>query len=280
VPADLSAAALGLLEQDRAAAHAERFADFVALVHRLRRDCPWDREQTHDSTAPLTIEEAHEVAEAIDARNPDALKKELGDLMLHVLFHAHIAEGDGTFTLLDVMEAEITKLVRRHPHVFGETAVSGTGEVLQNWEAIKAEERAEAGEKRASALDGVPAALPALLRAQRVQDKAAGVGFDFPEAGDAWEKVEEELAEFRALDPSDQDRREDELGDVLFAIVNYARLTGLTPENALRRTTGKFQRRFAHVEARLAESDRRPSDASLGEMDALWNEAKTMEQAP
>ena len=278
MPIPLSAAALGLLEEDRRAAHAERFADFVALVHRLRRDCPWDREQTHDSVKHLTIEEAHEVAEAIDGGNPDALKKELGDLMLHVLFHAHIAEGDGTFTLLDVMEAEITKLVRRHPHVFGETAVSGTGEVLQNWEAIKAEERAEAGEARASALDGVPAALPALLRAQRVQDKAAGVGFDFPEAEEAWGKVEEELAEFRALDPADADRREDELGDVLFAVVNYARLTGLTAENALRRTTGKFQRRFAHVEAGLAATDRAPSDATLEEMDALWDEAKRAER--
>ena len=276
---DLSAAALDLREADRAAAHAERFADFVALVHRLRRDCPWDREQTHDSVKHLTIEEAHEVAEAIDEGSPDALKKELGDLMLHVLFHAHIAEGEGTFTLLDVMEAEIEKLVRRHPHVFGSTAVSGTGEVLQNWEAIKAEERAEAGEKRSSALDGVPTALPALLRAQRVQDKAAGVGFDFPEAEQAWGKVEEELAELRRLDPADQDRREDELGDLLFAVVNYARLTGLTAENALRRTTGKFQRRFAHVEAGLADAGQTPATATLDEMDALWDDAKRIERA-
>ena len=166
---------LGLSIADREAAHADVFRDFVAIVRRLRRECPWDREQTHASTSHLTIEEAHELAEAIDHGDPTEIQKELGDVFLHVLFHAHIAETDGTFDLADVMRSEMTKLVRRHPHVFGDEVVGGTGDVLRNWEAIKRAERAEAGQGDVppSALDGVPTALPALLRAERVQEKAA-----------------------------------------------------------------------------------------------------------
>ncbi|NNF56790.1 MAG: nucleoside triphosphate pyrophosphohydrolase [Rhodothermaceae bacterium] len=273
-------AALGLTASDRAAAHADLYADFVAIVRRLRRDCPWDREQTHDSVKQLTIEEAFELVHAIDEGDADAMKKELGDLFLHVLFHAHIAETEGTFTIADVMEAEMAKLVRRHPHVFGETVVSGTGEVLQNWEAIKrAEREAEGHTAKTSTLDGVPEALPALLRAERVQEKAAAVGFDFPEAEGAWAKVDEEISELRRLTTagSDADALEDEFGDVLFALVNYARFVGVVPENALRRTVGKFTRRFQHIEARLAADGRTPDSASLEEMDALWDEAKAEE---
>lgn len=268
---------LHLSDVDRDAAHAERFADFVAIVRRLRRECPWDREQTHDSVKQLTIEEAFEVVQAIDEGDPSELKKELGDLFLHVLFHAHIAETEGTFTLLDVMEAEMQKLVRRHPHVFGALQVSGTGEVLRNWEAIKRAEREAEGRDDAptSALDGVPDALPALLRAERVQEKAAAVGFDFPDAEDAWDKVEEELQEVREADGPD--RLEAEIGDLLFAVVNYARMRGVVPENALRRTVGTFTRRFRHVEASLAQSGRTPEAATLAEMDALWDEAKARE---
>ena len=277
-----SADALGLTPEDRAAAPADHFADFVAVVRRLRRDCPWDREQTHDSVKHLTIEEAFELVDAIDQGDAEATKKELGDLFLHVLFHAHIAETDGTFALADVIEAEIEKLVRRHPHVFGDAAVSGTPEVLRNWEQIKKAERAAERERPSGALDGVPAALPALLRAQRVQEKAAGVGFDFPAPADAWAKVAEEVEELRALaadGAADPDRLEDEFGDVLFALVNAARFAGLTPENALRRTVAKFTRRFGHVEARLAEGGRGPGEATLAEMDALWDEAKGLERA-
>ena len=274
---------LGLTDPDRAAAHAERFADFVAVVRRLRRDCPWDREQTHDSVKHLTIEEAYETVQAIDDGDPDALKKELGDLFLHVLFHAHIAETEGTFTLLDVMEAEMQKLVRRHPHVFGALQVDGTGEVLRNWEAIKrAEREAEAsGEARApGALDGVPGALPALLRAERVQEKAAALGFDFPDTGGAWAKVDEELREVRGAEASgDADRLEAEVGDLLFAVVNVARMRGVASENALRRTVGTFTRRFGHVERALAAEGRTPEAATLAEMDALWDEAKAAERA-
>jgi MazG family protein len=277
----LDTAPLGLTDEDRAAAHADRYADFAAVVRRLRRDCPWDREQTLDSVKHLTIEEAFELVHAIDEGDPEAIKKELGDLFLHVLFHAHIAETEGLFTIADVMEAEIEKLVRRHPHVFGDVAVSGTGEVLRNWEAIKRAEREGAsGGKTHSALGGVPEALPALLRAERVQEKAAAVGFDFPEADGAWAKVEEEVGELKRLSDAgaDRDALEDELGDVLFALVNYARFVGVVPENALRRTVGKFTRRFRHVERRLAEAGRTPEAATLDEMDALWDEAKREER--
>ncbi|CAN5632036.1 nucleoside triphosphate pyrophosphohydrolase [soil metagenome] len=278
---DLSAATLGLTEADRSAAHAERFADFVALVWRLRRDCPWDREQTHDSVKHLTIEEAHELVEAIDNQDPEATKKELGDLLLHVLFHSHIAETEGTFTFLDVIEAEFEKLVRRHPHVFGDVAVTGTGEVLQNWEQIKRAEKDAKG-LRSSTLGGVPDSLPALLRAQRVQEKAAGVGFDFPEASGAWVKVEEELRELSELAQrkAPTDALEDEFGDVLFALVNYGRFLGLTPENALRRTIAKFVRRFRFVEDSLEATGRELKEASLEEMDQLWDEAKAGEKLP
>ena len=277
----LDIAALGLRDSDRAAADPDRYADFAALVARLRRDCPWDREQTHASTAQLTIEEAFELAHAIDTGDPQAIKKELGDLFLHVLFHAHIAATDGTFTVGDVIDAEMAKLVRRHPHVFGDLAVDGTGEVLKNWEAIKRAERAQEGERETSVLDGVPEALPALLQAERVQEKAAAVGFDFPAADDAWAKVDEEIAELKALADSGAapDALEDELGDVLFALVNHARFIGVVPENALRRTVAKFTRRFKHVERRLAEEGRAPDEATLDEMDALWDEAKAAERA-
>lgn len=273
-PFPYAIADLGLSDEDRAAAHATLFEDFVAIVRRLRRECPWDVQQTHDSTKHLTIEEAYELVDAIDAGDPADIQKELGDLFLHVLFHAHIAETDGTFDLSDVMRSEMTKLVRRHPHVFGDEVVSGTGEVLRNWEAIKRAERAEAGATEAppSALDGVPGTLPALLRAERVQEKAAATGFDFPTADDAWEKVREEADEVRAADSPDA--LEDEIGDLLFAVVNYARLRGVVPETALRRTVDKFSRRFRAVEAHLGD---RMAEAGLEEMDAAWDRAKGRE---
>lgn len=276
----MDTASLGLTPDDRAAAVPDLYADFVAVVRRLRRDCPWDREQTHASVRHLLIEEAYEAVDAIDTEDWDELKGELGDLLLHVVFHAEIAETTtGAFTLEDVIRFEMEKLVRRHPHVFGDTEVSGTGEVLRNWEQIKQAERAGREEERRSVLDGVPRRLPALLRAQRVQEKAAGVGFDFPEAAGAWEKVEEEVRELSDLVErgASAEEREDEFGDVLFALVNYARFTGVNPENALRRTLDKFQRRFEHVEARIAAQGRSFADADLDEMDGYWDEAKRQE---
>ena len=253
----------------------EAYADFVAIVKQLRRDCPWDREQTHDSVKHLLIEEAYETVEAIDAQDWDELKRELGDLLLHVIFHSVIAEKDGRFTLGDVIEAETEKLVRRHPHVFGEVTVDGVDEVLTNWEQIKMTEG-----KKTSVLEGVPGRLPALLRAYRVQEKAAGVGFDFPERDGAWEKVEEEIREYRSLVEAgaSADEKEEEFGDMLFALVNYARFTGVNPENALRRTNEKFGRRFRYIERRLAERSQSMTDVDLAEMDRYWDEAKRRER--
>lgn len=252
----------------------DAYADFVGIVRHLRRDCPWDRVQTHDSVKHLLIEEAYETVEAIDEENWPELRKELGDLLLHVVFHAVIAEQDGRFTMKQVIESETEKLVRRHPHVFGDVAVEGVGEVLENWEQIKLKEKG-----RASTLDGVPVQLPALLRAYRMQEKAAGVGFDFPATDGAWSKVDEELLEFRTLIEGDAapEEKEEELGDLLFALVNYARLSDLNPENALRRTNDKFVRRFRHIEDRLRDQGRGVADAELEEMDRYWDEAKDRE---
>ncbi len=257
--------------QERLAA----YADFVAIVRQLRRDCPWDREQTHASVKHLLIEEAYETVEAIDRADWDDLKRELGDLLLHVVFHSVIAEQDGRFSLQDVVEAETEKLVRRHPHVFGDVQVAGVEEVLSNWEQIKMQEG-----RKTSALEGVPAQLPALLRAYRVQEKAAGVGFDFPEQEGAWNKVVEEIEEFRerAASGASADQKEEEFGDLLFALVNYARFIGVNPENALRRTNDKFGRRFQHIERRLAEQGQTLAEANLAEMDRYWDEAKRQEE--
>lgn len=252
----------------------EAYADFSAVVRQLRRDCPWDREQTHESVKHLLIEEAYETVSAIDAGDPEELHEELGDLLLHVLFHSVIAEGAGRFSITDVIRTETEKLVRRHPHVFGDVDAESVDQVLRNWEQIKMRE----GEK-SSALEGVPRHLPALLRAYRVQEKAAGVGFDFPEREGAWEKVVEEIGEFHEMVQSGAppDEREREFGDLLFALVNYARFNDINPENALSRTNDTFARRFRHIERRLAESGRTPAESDLEEMDAIWDEAKSRE---
>lgn len=251
----------------------DAFVDFYAIVGQLRRDCPWDREQTHESVRHLLIEEAYEAVEAIDEKNWDELKKELGDVLLHVLFHSDIGQYNGRFSLLDVIERETEKLVRRHPHVFSEVEVAGVEEVLTNWEQIKKRE----GKK--STLEGVPRHLPALLRAYRMQEKAASVGFDFPTREETWQKVEEELLEFKDLMASDApaEEKEKELGDLLFALVNYARCDRLQPENALRATNAKFERRFQHIEKRLQEQNRTWQDVDLEEMDRYWDEAKELE---
>lgn len=258
-------------EAERAA-----YAAFSAIVRQLRRDCPWDREQTHESVKHLLIEEAYEAVAAIDEADREGLCEELGDLLLHVAFHGVIAEEDGHFSLTDIIRQETDKLVRRHPHVFEDAQADNADEVVRNWEQIKLAEG-----KKKSALEGVPRRLPALLRAHRIQQKAAGVGFDFPERSDAWEKVCEEVREFaEALAPDGSlEAREREFGDVLFALVNYARMSGLNAENALSRTNDAFARRFRHIEQRLAAQGRTPAEATLAEMDAFWEEAKAQEQA-
>ncbi len=249
----------------------EAWNDFVAIVRQLRRDCPWDREQTHDSIKHLLIEEAYETLEAIDDEDWTGLRKELGDLLLHVVFHAVIAAETGTFTVKDVIESETEKLVRRHPHVFGDAHVGSVDDVLTNWESIKIRE----GEKK-SVMEGVPRQLPTLLRAFRMQEKAAGVGFDFPTLDDSWDKVTEELAEFKEVIAANGPmvRKEEELGDLLFSIVNHVRQAGINPENALSRTNDKFLRRFQGVEQRLGTQGISIVDATLEQMDAHWDAIK------
>ena len=255
----------------------EAYADFVAIVKQLRRDCPWDREQTHESVKHLLIEEAYEVVEAIDRNDWDELAEELGDVFLHVLFHSVIAEEGGRFDLEDVIEAETDKLVRRHPHVFGDDAADDPDEVAASWEEIKQQEKDK--DESTSVLDGVPDQLPALLQAYRMQEKAAGVGFEFPDREQAWAKVEEELAEFRETveKEAEADDREEEFGDLLFALTNYARQAGINPENVLRETNDKFTRRFQHVEERLDEKGSSIEEADLAAADRLWDEAKGRE---
>jgi len=254
----------------------EAYADFLAIVKQLRRDCPWDRAQTHESVKHLLIEEAYEVVEAIDERDWDELAEELGDVFLHVLFHSVIGEEEGHFSIADVIEAETDKLVRRHPHVFGDEAGEDPDAMAASWEEIK--QREDDGDESSSVLDGVPTQLPALLRAYRSQEKAAGVGFEFPDPGAAWEQVEEELAEFRAaVERDDEAEREEEFGDLLFALTNYARQVGVNPETALQDTNAKFARRIRHVEDRLRAQDASLEGTDLATAEVLWNEAKEQE---
>lgn len=251
----------------------EDLRDFVGIVRRLRRDCPWDREQTHRSIRHALIEETYEVVEALDAGDHEELKKELGDLLLHVVMHATIAEQGGEFSLRDVVRSISEKLVRRHPHVFGEARARDAAEVKHAWERLKMREG------RTSVLEGVPRTLPALQRAQRVQERAARVGFDWKTRSRVWAKVREEEREFhRTLRERSHRRREEEFGDYLFALVNYARFIDVNPENALRGTVDKFERRFRYIERRLLEEGKDIHRTSLRAMDALWNEAKRKEQ--
>ena len=255
-----------------------KFNEFVDIVKRLRKECPWDREQTNDSIKHATLEEAHEVIEAIDNNDDEELKKELGDLLLHVVFHSVIAEGDGKFTLNEVIESITEKLIRRHPHVFGDVKVTDSENVKKNWEAIKMQEG------RNSVVEGVPENLPALQRAHRLQEKAAKVGFDWEKKEDVWKKVIEEIEEMHEIEKvkgqiSDvksevNQKLESEVGDVFFALVNYARFLGINPENALRKTNKKFIGRFKFVESKIKANGKSVDESSLAEMDKYWNESK------
>jgi len=248
---------------------AKEFTEFVEITKRLRKECPWDKEQTHASIRHSLIEEAYEVVEAIDNNNLEELKKELGDLLLHVVFHANIAEEQNEFTLKEVIETISQKLIFRHPHVFGDAKVEGAHEVKQNWEKLKMKEGRE------SLMEGVPKELPALLRAHRLQDKASKVGFDWEKKEDAWKKVDEEMRELHhAIKSGKQENVEQEFGDLLFALVNYSRFLGVNPENALRKTVEKFITRFRYIEKQLTEMGKDIHSSSLEEMDRLWEEAK------
>ena len=254
------------------------FEKLMELMRRLRGPggCAWDAEQTHESLKCYLLEETYEVMEAIDAGSSHMLKEELGDLLLQVVFHATIAEENGEFTTGQVLELLCDKLIRRHPHVFAGLEVDDIDDLTANWERIK---KAEKGDERRSALSGVPPHLPALLRAQKITEKAARVGFDWDHVEPVFAKVLEELKELEeTLFTGDQERMEAELGDLLFAIVNLGRFLSLTPEDALRKTIARFMRRFSHVEDSLHGRGRKLQDASLQEMDVLWEEAKRRER--
>jgi len=250
------------------------FDRLVEVMARLRGEggCPWDREQTHETLKTYLLEEAYEVLQAIDRGDDRELKEELGDVLLQVVFHAQIAREEGRFDAEGVADAILSKLIRRHPHVFGDVKVEGAAEVLANWERLK---RAERGGPEASVLDGVPAHLPALLRARRVQEKAARVGFDWSREEEIAAKIHEEVQEFlEAHRRGDREGMEDELGDLLFSIVNLARFLRICPEESLRKTVEKFVGRFRYIEGELARQGKEPQGATLAEMDALWEEAK------
>ena len=271
------------IEPSPAAVEAGRlFARFVELIARLRAPggCPWDREQTHESVKPMTIEEAYEVAHAIDEKDDDELAGELGDLLLQVVFHANIAEERGAFDLVRIIERVSEKMVRRHPHVFGEDEAATSGDVLRNWEAIKAREREAKGKEDASMLDSVHKALPAMMEAFQITTKVSRVGFDWKTAGDALAKLDEETAELREAIAASagHDKTAEEVGDLLFVAVNVARLAGVDPESALKAANRKFRRRFRYVEDRLRAAGRKPADSDLEEMDRLWDDAKREER--
>lgn len=246
------------------------FSELLAVVKRLRTDCPWDREQTHQSlTAPL-LEETYEVIEAIEMGDISELKKELGDVLLHVVFQSMLAEETSNFSINDVIRSQIEKLIFRHPHVFGDTKVTGTEEVKKNWEMLKKQEG------KVSVLDGVPKHLPALQRATRIQEKAAKLGFDWDSSEGVIEKIHEEIAEFIA--ETDPIKRSLEFGDLLFSLVNYSRHAGIDAEAALRDSTLKFERRFRKIEPDINSAILSSVNLSLDEMDLLWNKVKNGEK--
>jgi nucleoside triphosphate diphosphatase len=270
------------MSEPTGAGHGERFRALVDLIARLRAPggCPWDREQTHQSLKPMTIEEAYEVLEAIDDGDDAHLAGELGDLLLQVVFHAQIASEASRFTIADVIQAVSEKMVRRHPHVFGDESAHSAGEVLRNWEAIKrAEQAAKGQEASASMLDSVSTRIPAVMEAYQMATKASRVGFDWPHAGAVLDKVAEETTELRqAVEAGDRKAAAAEVGDLLFAVVNLARLLGEDPESTLKAANRKFRRRFRHVEDRLRERGSSPAESSLEEMESLWTEAKQRER--
>jgi tetrapyrrole methylase family protein / MazG family protein len=261
-------------------------ANFQALIDVMAKlrapdGCPWDREQTHATLKPYLIEEAYEVLHAIDEGDDEELKKELGDVLLQVIFHAQIAGEAGRFTIDDVVTTLREKLIRRHPHVFGEVKVSGRQEVLQNWEDIKAQEKAANGkpgeDKPKSVLDGVSHKMPALTEARQLTERAAYYDFDWPNAASCLEKLAEEAEELRTeivAEPPDARRVADEVGDLLFVAVNLARLLKVDPDSALKNANRKFRRRFKYVEASLAKQGKTLRESNLEEMDRYWNEAK------
>lgn len=247
----------------------EAFGKLLTIMDELRAKCPWDKAQTLDTLRYLTIEETYELSDAILEKDMDEVKKELGDLMLHLVFYSKIASEEQAFNITDVINSINEKLIRRHPHIYGDVEAHDAETVKNNWEKIKMTEG------RKSVLSGVPGSLPAMVKAYRIQEKARGVGFDWENVGQVWEKVQEELAEleFEKIN-GPHDKIEDEFGDLLFALINYSRFININPEDALERTNKKFIKRFQFIEEKVNEEGRSMHDMSLAELDVYWNEAK------
>ena len=245
------------------------FDRLLTIMDELRAKCPWDKKQTMETLRPLTIEETYELADAILDQNLNEIKGELGDLLLHIVFYAKIGSEQGDFDIASVLNGICDKLIKRHPHIYGDVVVNNEDDVKQNWEKLKLKEG------KTSVLQGVPKSLPALVKATRIQEKVAGVGFDWEQPQQVFEKVEEELHEFNAeVKAKNQTAIEAEFGDVLFSLINYARFLGVNPENALERTNKKFIKRFQYLEQQAKVKNRTLSEMSLNEMDVLWEEAK------
>ena len=250
-------------------------ARLLEVMDTLRRECPWDREQTFDTLRNNTIEEVYELADAITDKNMEGIKEELGDLLLHVAFYSKLGEEQGAFDYTDVANAVCDKLIYRHPHVYGDIHADTPEEVKQNWEALKLRKK----KRKSGTLGGVPVSLPAMVKAYRVGEKAAAVGFDWEKREDVWVKVREELGEVDAeIEAKDKERLTDEMGDLFFALINACRLYGIDPEGALERTNKKFIRRFNHIEQRAEQQGKTLSEMTLSEMDGYWNEAKQNEK--
>ena len=248
------------------------FERLLEIMDELREKCPWDREQTLESLRNLTIEETYELTDAILDQDMDEIKKELGDLTLHIVFYAKIGSEKGAFDMADVLNGINEKLVFRHPHVFGDRKVKDSGEVIENWEEIKMKE------DNRSVLAGVPTSLPAMIKSHRIQDKARAVGFDWENREEVWEKVIEEINEVRheVINGNDKEKMEDEIGDLLFSIVNAARLYDIEPETALEKTNRKFIKRFTFLESQAIDNGRSLKEMSLEEMEKIWQEAKSI----
>ncbi len=246
------------------------FERLLIIMDELREQCPWDKKQTFESLRPLTIEETYELADAIIRKDDENLKEELGDVMLHLVFYARIASEKKMWDIDDVLNHLCEKMIRRHPHIYGDIDVNDENEVKRNWEKIKQAEKK--GDKKASILDGVPIALPALVKAERLQEKTKQVGFEWENDKQVWAKVKEEVLEFEeSVEKLSKEKQEEEFGDVLFSLVNYARFKGINPENALQKVNQKFINRFQFIEKEAVKS---LEEMSLEEMDGLWNEAK------
>ncbi|TYB80241.1 nucleoside triphosphate pyrophosphohydrolase [Bizionia saleffrena] len=249
----------------------QAFDRLLTIMDELRAQCPWDKKQTMESLRPLTIEETYELGDAILDNDLEEVKKELGDVLLHLVFYSKIGSEKNSFDIGDVCNSICDKLIYRHPHIYGDVTVKDEDEVKRNWENLKLKEG------KNSVLEGVPKSLPALVKATRIQDKVAGVGFDWERPEQVWEKVEEELEEFKVeIAKNDTDAMESEFGDVLFSLVNYARFLKINPENALERTNKKFKSRFEYLERKAKELGKELKDMTLAEMDVFWEEAKKL----